>query len=119
MKRVTGLGGVFFKTEDPKKIKAWYEKHLGMNMDEYGFSFRWKDLDNPDANVPALTAWSPFKEDTTYFSPSKKQFMFNSDNRHRYIRSSHRPGIARILHGRAGSVARRLPVSRQPVLLLV
>ena len=77
MKRVTGLGGVFFKTEDPKKIKAWYEKHLGMNMDEYGFSFRWKDLDNPDANVPALTAWSPFKEDTTYFSPSKKQFMFN------------------------------------------
>ena len=77
MKRVTGLGGVFFKTNDPKKIKDWYEKHLGMNMDAYGHSFRWKDLNNPDAKAPALTAWSPFQDDTTYFSPSEKEFMFN------------------------------------------
>ena len=77
MKRVTGLGGIFFKTSDPKKIKEWYEKHLGMNMDAYGYSFRWKDLNNPDAKAPALTAWSPFKHDTTYFSPSEKEYMFN------------------------------------------
>jgi len=77
MKRVTGLGGVFFKTKDPKKTKEWYQKHLGMKMDEYGFSFRWIDSEQPDAKVPALTAWSPFKEDTQYFSPSEKPYMFN------------------------------------------
>lgn len=77
MKRVTGLGGVFFKTADPKKLKAWYGKHLGLPVDEYGASFRWMDLENKEAKVPALTAWSPFKEDTAYFQPSEKQFMFN------------------------------------------
>ena len=40
MKRVTGLGGVFFKTADPKKIKEWYGKHLGLPVDDYGASFR-------------------------------------------------------------------------------
>lgn len=77
MKRVTGLGGVFFKTTDPKKIKAWYAKHLGLPMDEYGASFRWIDINDKEAKVPALTAWSPFKDDTTYFAPSEKPFMFN------------------------------------------
>jgi predicted enzyme related to lactoylglutathione lyase len=76
-KRVTGLGGVFFKCNDPKKIKEWYDKHLGMTMTEYGFSFEWKEIGKEDAKVPAQTAWSPFKEDTKYFSPSEKQFMFN------------------------------------------
>lgn len=77
MKRVTGLGGVFFKTADPKKIKEWYGKHLGLPVDEYGASFRWVDINDKEAKAPALTAWSPFKEDTTYFQPSEKQFMFN------------------------------------------
>ncbi|MBK8290481.1 MAG: VOC family protein [Flammeovirgaceae bacterium] len=77
MKRVTGLGGVFFKTADSKKIKEWYGKHLGLPVDEYGASFRWIDIDNKEAATPALTAWSPFKADTTYFNPSEKQFMFN------------------------------------------
>jgi predicted enzyme related to lactoylglutathione lyase len=77
MKRVTGLGGVFFKTKDPKKTKEWYQTHLGMQMDDYGFSFRWIDPDQPDAKAPALTAWSPFKDDTTYFNPSEKPYMFN------------------------------------------
>lgn len=76
MKRVTGLGGVFFKTTDPQKIKEWYGKHLGLPVDEYGASFRWIDPDNKEAK-PALTAWSPFKEDTKYFQPSEKQFMLN------------------------------------------
>ena len=77
MKRVTGLGGVFFKTTDPKKLKEWYGKHLGLPVDEYGASFRWIDINEKEAKVPALTAWSPFKDDTTYFAPSEKPFMFN------------------------------------------
>jgi predicted enzyme related to lactoylglutathione lyase len=77
MKRVTGLGGVFFKTEDPQKTKDWYQKHLGMKMDDYGFAFQWIDPERPDAKVPASTAWSPFKEDSKYFSPSEKPYMFN------------------------------------------
>ncbi len=76
MKRVTGLGGIFFKTADPKKIKEWYGKHLGLPIDDYGASFKWIDPDNKEA-APAQTAWSPFKDDTTYFAPSKKEFMFN------------------------------------------
>lgn len=77
MKRVTGLGGVFFKASDPKKIKQWYEKHLGMKMDPYGYSFQWKELDKVDTTTPASTAWSPFKDDSQYFKPSEKPFMFN------------------------------------------
>lgn len=76
MKRVTGLGGVFFKCDDPANVKAWYEKHLGMKGDQWGFSFQWKALDKPDAPA-ATTAWSPFKKDSNYFSPSEKPFMFN------------------------------------------
>jgi predicted enzyme related to lactoylglutathione lyase len=77
MKRVTGLGGVFFKANDPKKIKDWYQTHLGMQMDDYGFSFQWKEVGKEDAKAPALTTWSPFKSDTKYFAPSEKPYMFN------------------------------------------
>jgi predicted enzyme related to lactoylglutathione lyase len=77
MKRVTGLGGVFFKANDPKKIKEWYQTHLGMQMDDYGFSFHWKEIGKEDAKAPAATAWSPFKSDTKYFAPSEKPYMFN------------------------------------------
>lgn len=77
MKRVTGLGGVFFKTTDPKKMKEWYGKHLGLPIDEYGCSFRWIDINNPQAKAPALTTWSPFDANTKYFNPSEKPFMFN------------------------------------------
>lgn len=76
-KRVTGLGGVFFKSEDPAKIKEWYGKHLGLDVDDYGASFLWIDPDNRDAKAKARTAWSPFKQDTKYFDPSPKPFMFN------------------------------------------
>ena len=72
-KRVTGLGGFFFKTKDPKAIKDWYKKHLGLNTDDYGCTFWWKD----DEGNKCSTQWSPFKEDTNYFAPSKKEFMMN------------------------------------------
>lgn len=72
-KRVTGIGGVFFKTKDPKASKEWYNKHLGLNTDDYGCTFWWKDKDGKDCS----TQWSPFKDDSKYFEPSKKDFMFN------------------------------------------
>lgn len=77
MKRVTGIGGVFFRAEDPKQLSAWYGKHLGFDVTEWGVAFQWRELGKPDAAAPASTAWSPFKADTDYFNPSEKQFMFN------------------------------------------
>ncbi len=71
--RVTGLGGFFFKSRDPKAIREWYKNHLGLNTDDYGCSFWWKDQEGRDC----MTQWSPFKEDTEYFQPSKKEFMMN------------------------------------------
>lgn len=72
-KRVTGIGGLFFKTEDPQQTKDWYQKHLGFNTDDWGCTFWWKDNEGNKAS----TQWSPFKDDTKYFAPSKKDYMFN------------------------------------------
>ena len=72
-KRVTGLGGFFFKTKNPEETKKWYKDHLGLPVDDYGCTFWWKDTKGNDCS----TQRSPFKEDTNYFSPSKKQFMMN------------------------------------------
>ncbi len=73
MKRVTGIGGIFFKSTDPKKTKDWYKNHLGLNTDEYGCTFWWKDEEDNKCS----TQWSPFAKDTSYFEPSKKEFMMN------------------------------------------
>jgi catechol 2,3-dioxygenase-like lactoylglutathione lyase family enzyme len=75
MKRVTGIGGLFFKSKDPDKTKQWYKKHLGLPVNEWGVHFSWRDMDDPDRI--GTTVWSPFPADTTYFAPSGKQFMFN------------------------------------------
>lgn len=72
-RRVTGIGGLFFKSEDPTKLKEWYKKNLDFNVDDWGTTFWWKD----NNGKPASTQWSPFKSDTVYFSPSTKDFMFN------------------------------------------
>ena len=72
-KRVTGIGGVFFKSKDPKASKDWYKKHLDFNTDDYGCTFWWKDEEGNKAS----TQWSPFADNTTYFEPSEKPFMFN------------------------------------------
>ena len=72
-KRVTGIGGFFFKTENPEKVREWYAKHLGFVTDNYGSTFWWKDAKGNDCS----TQWSPFKADTKYFSPSEKEFMQN------------------------------------------
>jgi len=73
MKRVTGIGGLFFKSKDPEATKDWYNKHLGFNTDDYGCVFWSKDKEGNAIS----TNWSPFKDNTNYFEPSKKDFMFN------------------------------------------
>lgn len=74
-KRVTGIGGIFFKCADPKAQREWYNKHLGFDAGEYGATFDWRDADNPEQK--GQTAWNPFKADTKYFEPSTKDYMFN------------------------------------------
>lgn len=76
MKRVTGIGGIFFKAKDPKALSAWYQKHLGLDVQEWGgATFDWVTADNPTGT--GTTAWNVFKEDTTYFAPSTASFMIN------------------------------------------
>ncbi len=76
MKRVTGIGGIFFKSKDPKALGEWYRTHLGINVEDWGgAAFKWTSPENPSGI--GGTIWSPFKEDTEYFSPSNAPFMIN------------------------------------------
>jgi uncharacterized protein YndB with AHSA1/START domain/predicted enzyme related to lactoylglutathione lyase len=75
LKKVTSIGGVFFKCKDPEQLKLWYNKNLGLNTDEYGTNFEW--YQGADPSRKGFTQWSPFKEKTNYFDPSKKEFMIN------------------------------------------
>lgn len=74
-KRVSGIGGIFFKCSDPTKVKEWYSKHLGIKTNEYGGMFTWREED--DKEKIGTTAWNPFASNTKYFNPSEKPFMFN------------------------------------------
>jgi len=73
--KVTGIGGIFFKSENPKEMRAWYAKNLGVPATDYGATFDWLEKDDPKKE--GSTTWSPFKEDSKYFEPSKKDFMIN------------------------------------------
>ncbi len=74
-KRVTGIGGVFFKCKDPESLRNWYQQHLGVKSDQYGGVFMWRKNDEPTHR--GYTSWSPFPEKTDYFQPSEKAFMIN------------------------------------------
>ncbi|HLP11045.1 MAG TPA: VOC family protein [Flavobacteriales bacterium] len=74
-KRVTGIGGIFFKCSDTEKVKDWYNKHLGIPTTQWGAMFEWRDKD--DKEKMCTTTWSPFSSTTKHFSPSEKPFMFN------------------------------------------
>ncbi|MFW9870848.1 MAG: VOC family protein [Candidatus Thorarchaeota archaeon] len=70
---VRGIGGVFFKSKDPKKLQKWYEENLGLNPDDGGYIyFKWSEL-----KAPGYTLWGPFPEDTKYFEPSNADSMIN------------------------------------------
>lgn len=76
MKRVTGIGGVFFKSRDPQALGEWYRTHLGLDVQPWGgVAFAWASASNPSGT--GSTIWSPFKDDTTYFAPSRAGFMIN------------------------------------------
>lgn len=72
---MTGIGGIFFKAENPESLYEWHEKYLRINQDVpgQGVPFRWKEEGDQDG----FTAWSIFKSDTNYFEPSAKPFMLN------------------------------------------
>lgn len=74
-RRVTGIGGIFFKVKDPAKTKKWYQEHLGLNTDRYGTTFEWKSATNSEEK--GFTQWSPMDAKTEYFQPSEKEFMIN------------------------------------------
>jgi len=74
-KRVIGLGGVFFKAKDPETLRAWYSRHLGIHSEEWGAVFRFTEEEA--RGRLGYNVWSPFKENTTYFAPSEKDFMIN------------------------------------------
>lgn len=76
MERVRGIGGIFFKANDPKALSAWYAQHLGVPVEAYGSAtFKWSEDAQPGAQ--GVTLWSPFPADTNYFAPSKAPFMIN------------------------------------------
>ena len=75
MKRVIGIGGIFFKCKEPKKMREWYQTHLGLNTNQYGSVFEWRQAS--DSTKKGFSQWSPFSEKTTYFEPSTKEFMIN------------------------------------------
>ena len=75
MKRVTGIGGVFFKCKDAAATKAWYEKHLGIPAGQYGHTFSWQD--GQASGQSGSTSWSTFPESSKYFEPEDQAFMIN------------------------------------------
>jgi predicted enzyme related to lactoylglutathione lyase len=77
MKRVTGIGGVFFKADNPKAMYEWHEKHLGIVPEPDGSSalFHWRDAANPAQQ--GMTVWSAFPHDTKYFGPGPQTLMMN------------------------------------------
>ena len=76
MKRVTGIGGVFFKAANTKETAQWYDKHLGLSFNGNTYmSFKWRNHEQPDEE--GSTVFSVFPSDTKYFAPSSSPFMFN------------------------------------------
>ncbi|MBL4752051.1 MAG: VOC family protein [Flavobacteriales bacterium] len=74
-KKVTGVGGIFFKCKDPEQMRNWYKANLGLVTNEYGALFEFRSTDEPEDK--GYLQWSPFEEKTKYFEPLKKEFMIN------------------------------------------
>jgi len=75
MKRVTGIGGIFFKARDPEQLREWYRRHLGIESENWGgFAFQWADDPQTDGG---MTVWTVFPDSTKYFGPGDQPFMIN------------------------------------------
>ncbi len=76
MTRVLGIGGIFFKAKDADALRAWYQRHLGIDVQEWGgTSFPWHTPERPEPD--GTTVWSIFEAESTYFAPSTAPFMIN------------------------------------------
>lgn len=75
MKRVTGIGGIFFKCDSPEEMRNWYRDRLGLDTNDYGAMFEFRLSDEPEKK--GYLQWSTFPQTTKYFEPSKKEFMIN------------------------------------------
>lgn len=73
--KVIGIGGIFFFSDNPKNTMEWYAKNLGIEVNDYGSTFESRNINKPE-EVNSLQ-WTPFKNGSEYFSPSKKDFMIN------------------------------------------
>lgn len=73
--KVTGIGGIFFFSDNPAETRKWYNQHLGIETNDYGSTFEFRNLHKPE-EVNQLQ-WTPFKKGSDYFAPSKKEFMIN------------------------------------------
>ena len=95
MNRVTGIGGVFFKSKDPKALGAWYQKHLGVPVQAWGgASFDWRSPNNPEGH--GTTAWSLFPADSAHFGSGGSPFMVNYrvENLHSLLAVLRAEGVA-------------------------
>lgn len=75
MKRVIGLGGIFFKARNPKALCEWYRKHLDIESAADGSGAMWRDADHPE--IPGCNVFAIFPHDTKYFGPNASGFMIN------------------------------------------
>jgi len=76
MKRVTGIGGIFFQASDPARLRAWYQAHLGIDVQEWGgAAFSWADAEGRP--TPGTTVWSIGTAGGEHFAPGKAPFMVN------------------------------------------
>jgi predicted enzyme related to lactoylglutathione lyase len=75
MERVTSIGGIFFKAQDPQRLAVWYREHLGISSTDGHAEFEWREKDRPDQI--GRTVWSLFPRDTDYFGPGSQTFMVN------------------------------------------
>ena len=73
--KVTGIGGIFFRSKNPQETMEWYGENLGLAIDDYGSPFEFRNANRPE-EINYLR-WSPFEEETVYFNPSEKEFMIN------------------------------------------
>jgi predicted enzyme related to lactoylglutathione lyase len=74
--KVTGIGGIFFFSDNLQETKEWYAKNLGLEINDWGSSsFEFRNVNKPE-EIGSLQ-WTPFKKGSEYFAPSKKEFMIN------------------------------------------
>lgn len=73
--KVTGIGGIFFFSDNPKESREWYAKNLGLETNDWGSTFESRNINKPE-EITQLQ-WTPFKKGSEYFEPSKKEFMIN------------------------------------------